>query len=49
MFKYLLSIFIFLIFYSNAQASNKDKIIDTMEENGIVSKANNVGKREVIE
>ena len=31
MFKYLLSIFIFLIFYSNAQASNKDKIIEYLQ------------------
>ena len=30
MFKYL-SIFIFLIFYSNAQASNKDKIIENLQ------------------
>ena len=31
MFKYLLSIFIFLILYSNAQASNKDKIIEYLQ------------------
>ena len=31
MFKYLLYIFIFLIFYSNAQASNKDKIIEYLQ------------------
>ena len=31
MFKYLLSIFIFLIFYSNTQASNKDKIIEYLK------------------
>ena len=31
MLKYLLSIFIFLIFYSNAQASNKDKIIEYLQ------------------
>ena len=31
MFKYLLSIFIFLIFYSNALASNKDKIIEYLQ------------------
>lgn len=31
MFKYLLSIFIFLIFYSNVEASNKDKIIEYLQ------------------
>ena len=31
MFKYLLSIFIFLILYSNVQASNKDKIIENLQ------------------
>ena len=31
MFKYLLSIFIFLILYSNSQASNKDKIIEYLQ------------------
>ena len=31
MFKYLLSIFIFLILYSNTQASNKDKIIEYLQ------------------
>jgi len=31
MFKYLLSIFIFLILYSNAKASNKDKIIEYLQ------------------
>ena len=31
MFKYLLSIFIFLILYSSAQASNKDKIIEYLQ------------------
>ena len=31
MFKYLLSIFIFLILYSNAQAGNKDKIIENLQ------------------
>ena len=31
MFKYLLFIFIFLILYSNAQASNKDKIIEYLQ------------------
>ncbi len=31
MFKYLLSIFIFLILYSNAEASNKDKIIEYLQ------------------
>ena len=31
MFKYLLSIFIFLVFHSNAQASNKDKIIEYLQ------------------
>jgi len=31
MFKYLLSIFIFLIFYSNVQASDKDKIIEYLQ------------------
>ena len=31
MFKYILSIFIFLIFYSNVEASNKDKIIEYLQ------------------
>jgi outer membrane lipoprotein-sorting protein len=31
MFKYLLTIFIFLIFYSNVQASDKDKIIEYLQ------------------
>ena len=31
MFKYLLSIFIFLILYSNTQASNKNKIIEYLQ------------------
>ena len=31
MFKYLLSIFIFLILYSTTQASNKDKIIEYLQ------------------
>ena len=31
MFKYLLSIFIFLFLYSNSQASNKDKIIEYLQ------------------
>ena len=47
MFRFSL-IFFFTILTSFSSAEIKDKIIDMMEADGIVSKANHVGKRDVL-